>query len=42
MDKMGELFLAIYHTWCFLTEIFGIMLNFHIFSAVKSLNVKMT
>ena len=39
MDKMGELFLAIYHTWCFLTEIFGIMLNFR---AVKSLNVKRT
>ena len=40
MDKM--FFSYDYHIWCFFTEICGIMLTFHIFSAVKLLNVKMT
>ena len=38
MDKMGKIVFSYnYHIWCFLTKIFGIMLSFHIFSAVKSL-----
>ena len=30
------------HIWCFFTEIFGILFSFHILSAIKLLNVKMT
>ena len=37
MDKMGKTFLGIIiiHIWCSFTEIFGILLNIHILSAIK-------
>ena len=39
-EKHGQIIFSFnFHIWCCLTEIFGIMLNFHIFSAVKLLKL---
>ena len=38
----GNIFGYNFHIWCFFTAIFGILFSFHIFRAVKLLEVTMT